>query len=49
MGELHSDFGGQIVIDHDVISDLTVRTVEKVKDKWSGLLHGLKGQIEKWE
>jgi hypothetical protein len=49
MGELHSDFGGQIVIDHDVISDLTVATAEKVKDKWSGLLHGLKQQIEKWE
>ena len=49
MGELHSDFGGPIVIDHDVISDLTVATAEKVKDKWSGLLHGLKRQIEKWE
>ena len=42
MGELHSDFGGPIVIDHNVISDLTVATVEKVKDKWPGLLHGLK-------
>jgi hypothetical protein len=42
MGELHSDFRGQIVIDHDVISDLTVATAEKVKDKWSGLLLGLK-------
>ena len=41
MGELHSDFGGPTVIDHDVISDLTVATAEKVKDKWWGLLHGL--------
>jgi hypothetical protein len=49
MRELHSDFGGPIVIDHDVISDLTVATAEKVRDKWSGLLHGLKRQIEKWE
>jgi hypothetical protein len=49
MSELHSDFGEPIVIDHDVISDLTVATAEKVKDKWSGLLHGLKRQIEKWE
>jgi len=49
MGELHSDFGGPIVIDHNVFLDLTVATVEKVKDKWSGLLHGLKQQIEKWE
>ena len=49
MGELHSDFGGPTVIDHDVISDLTAATAEKVKDKWSGLLHGLKRQIEKWE
>jgi hypothetical protein len=49
MRELHSDFGGPIVIDHDVISDLTVATAEKVKDKWSGLLHGLNRQIEKWE
>ncbi len=49
MRELHSDFGWPIVIDHDVISDLTVATAEKVKDKWSGLLHGLKRQIEKWE
>ena len=32
-----------------VISDLTAATAEKVKDKWSGLLHGLKRQIEKWE
>jgi hypothetical protein len=49
MSELHSDFGEPIVIDHDVISNLTVATSEKVKDKWSGLLHGLKQQIEKWE
>ena len=49
MSELYSDFGEPIVIDHDVISDLTVATAEKVKDKWSGLLHGLKRQIEKWE
>ena len=49
MRELHSDFGGPIVIDHNVISDLTVATAEKVKDKWSGLLHGLKRKIEKWE
>ena len=28
MSELHSDFGEPIVIDHDVISDLTVATVE---------------------
>jgi hypothetical protein len=33
MSELHSDFGEPIVIDHDVISDLTVATAEKVKDK----------------
>jgi hypothetical protein len=49
MSELHSDFGEPIVIDHDVISDMTVATAEKVKDKWSGLLHGLKRQIQKWE
>ncbi len=49
MRELHSDLGGPIVIDHDVISDLTVATAEKVRDKWSELLHGLKRQIEKWE
>jgi hypothetical protein len=49
MSELYSDFGEPIVIDHDVISDLTVATAEKVKDKWLGLLHGLKRQIEKWE
>ena len=42
MGELHSDFGGPTVIDYDVISNLTAATAEKVKDKWSGLLHGLK-------
>jgi hypothetical protein len=46
MSELYSDFGEPIVIDHDVISDLTVATAEKVKDKWLGLLHGLKRQIE---
>jgi len=49
MGELHSDFGGPTVIDHDVISDLTVTTAKKVKDKWLELLHRLKQQIEKWE
>ena len=49
MSELHSDFGQPIVIDHDVISDMSVATAEKVKDKWSGLIHGLKRQIEKWE
>ena len=49
VGELHSDFGGLTVIDHDVISNLTATTAEKVKDKWLGLLHGLKEQIEKWE
>jgi len=49
MSELHSDFGEPIVIDHDFISNLTVVTAEKVKDKWSGLIHGLKQQIEKWE
>ena len=49
MSELHSDFGEPIVIDHDVISDMTVATAEKVKEKWSGLLHCLKRQIEKWE
>ncbi len=32
-----------------MVSDLTVATAEKAKDKWSGLLHGLKQQIEKWE
>ncbi len=46
---MHSDFGGPTVIDHVVISDLTAATAEKVKDKWLGLLHGLKQQIEKWE
>ena len=31
MSELHSNFGEPIVIDHDVISDLTV-AAEKVKE-----------------
>ena len=42
MSELHSDFREPIVIVHDVISNLTVATAEKVKDKWLGLIHGLK-------
>jgi hypothetical protein len=38
MGELHSDFGLSIIIDHDVIFDMAVATAEKVNDKWAGLI-----------
>jgi hypothetical protein len=49
MGELHSDFGLPIVIDHNVVSDMAAATPEKVKDKWSLLIHELKRKIENWE
>ena len=42
LGALHSDFGLPIVIDHDIVSDMAVTMAEKVKDKWSGLIHELK-------
>ena len=49
MGELHSDFALPIVINHNVVSDLAPATPEKVKDKWSSLVHELKRKIERWE
>jgi hypothetical protein len=49
MSELHSDFALPIVIDHDLVSDMAPATPEKVKDKWSSLVHELKRNIEKWE
>jgi hypothetical protein len=49
MGELHSDFGFPIVIDHDIVSDMAVATPEKVKDKWSSIIHELKRKIQNWE
>jgi hypothetical protein len=49
MSELHSDFALPIVIDHDLVSDMAPATPEKVKDKWSSLVHELKRKIEKWE
>ncbi len=49
MGELHSDFAFPIVIDHNVVSDMTPATPEKVKDRWASLVHELKRKIEKWE
>ena len=39
MGELHSDFGLPIVIDHDIVSDMAVATPKKVKYKWSSMIH----------
>ena len=47
--DLHSDFYDPITIDHDVVSDMTPATPEKVKDKWDGLLHELKRGIAHWE
>jgi hypothetical protein len=49
MGELQSDFSFPIVIDHDVVSDMAPATPEKVKDRWSSLVHELKRKIENWE
>jgi hypothetical protein len=49
MGELQSDFGLPIVIDHDVVSDMAVANPEKVKDKWSLLIHELNRKIGNWE
>ena len=49
MGELHSDFAFPIVIDHDIVSDMAPATPEKVKDRWSSLVHALKRNIENWE
>jgi hypothetical protein len=49
MNHLHSDFALPIIIDHDVVSDLVVATLEKVKEKWAGLIHECKREIEKWE
>ena len=42
LGALHSDFGLPIIIDHEIVSNMAVTTAEKVKDKWSGLIHELK-------
>jgi hypothetical protein len=49
LGELHSDFCLPVVIDHNVVSDMAAATREKVKDKWSSLIHELKWKIENWE
>jgi hypothetical protein len=49
MGDLHSDFNLPIMIDHDVVSDMAAATPEKVKDKWSSLIHELKRKIQNWE
>ena len=49
MGHLHSDFSLPIMMDHDVVSDMAVATPEKVKEKWAGLIHECKREIEKWE
>jgi hypothetical protein len=46
---LYSDFHDPIAIDHDVVSDMTPATPEKVKEKWDGLLHELKRGIANWE
>ena len=47
--DLHSDFHDPIAIDHDVVSDMSPATPEKVKEKWDGLLHELKRGIANWE
>ena len=47
--DLHSDFHDPIAIDHDVVSDMTPATPEKVKEKWDGLLHEPKRGIANWE
>ncbi len=47
--DLHSDFYDPITVDHDVVSDMTPATPEKVKEKWDGLLHELKRGIANWE
>lgn len=49
MGHLHSDFSLPIMIDHDVVSYMALATPEKVKEKWAGLIHECKREIEKWE
>ncbi len=49
LGELHSDFCLPIVVDHNVVLDMAAATPEKVKDKWSSLIHELKRKIENWE
>jgi hypothetical protein len=45
MGYLHSDFSLPIMIDRDVVSDMAVATLEKVKEKWAGLIHECKREI----
>jgi len=47
--DLHSDFFDMITINHDVVSDMTPATLEKVKEKWDGLVHELKRGIANWE
>jgi len=47
--DLHSDFYDPIAIHHDVVSDMTPATPEKVKEKWNGILHELKRGIANWE